>query len=109
MARLTYKYRLYPTAEQREKMESWLEKLRWLYNIALAERRNNWRYRGCSVSGHEQRMNLPGLKRRKPDFEAVHSQVLQNALIRLDRAFENFFRRMREGARKPGYPRFKSA
>jgi putative transposase len=54
-------------------------------------------------------MNLPGLKRRKPDFEGVHSQVLQNALIRLDRAFENFFRRMREGARKPGYPRLKGA
>lgn len=109
MARLTYKYRIYPTAKQREKMEGWLEKLRWLYNTALAERRNNWRYRGRSVRGYEQRMNLPALKRREPQFEEVHSQVLQNALIRLDRAFESFFRRVREGARKPGYPRFKSA
>jgi putative transposase len=109
MTRLTYKYRIYPTTKQREKMEGWLEKLRWLYNTALTERRNNWRYRGRSVRGHEQRMNLPALKKREPQFGEVHSQVLQNTLIRLDRAFENFFRRVREGTRKPGYPRFKSA
>lgn len=107
MVRLTYKYRLYPTVGQREKMEDWLEKLRWLYNAALIERSNNWRYRGRPVSGHEQRMNLPALKKHKPQFKEVHSQVLQNALIRLDHAFENFFRRMREGAQKPGYPRLK--
>jgi putative transposase len=108
VALLTYKYRIYPTVEQREKMEGWLEKLRWLYNTALVERRNNWRYRGRVVRGHEQRMNLPALKKRKPQFKELHSQVLQNALIRLDRAFENFFRKLREGAKRPGYPRFKS-
>jgi putative transposase len=108
VAQQTYKYRLYPTAEQQEKMEGWLEKLRWLYNTALVERRNNWRYRGRLVHGHEQRTNLPALKERSPQFKEVHSQVLQNTLVRLDRAFENFFRRVREGAKKPGYPRLKS-
>jgi len=108
VSRLTYRYRIYPTVEQREEMEGWLEKLRWLYNTALIERRNNWRYRGHVVRGHEQRRNLPSLKRRKPQFKEIHSQVLQNTLIRLDRAFENFFRRTREGAKKPGYPRLKS-
>ncbi len=107
MVWLTYKYRLYPTVQQREKMEGWLEKLRWLYNAALVERRDNWRYRGRPVGGHEQRMNLPALKRHEPRFKEVHSQVLQNALIRLDRAFESYFRRMREGTKKPGYPRLK--
>ena len=53
-------------------------------------------------------MNLPALKRRKPQFKEIHSQVLENMLIRLDRAFENFFRRVRQGAKKPGYPRLKS-
>ena len=52
MARLTYRYRIYPTIEQREKMEGWLEKLRWLHNAALAERKNDWRHRGRSVGGY---------------------------------------------------------
>lgn len=37
----------------------------------------------------------------------VHSQVLQDALKRLDKAFEAFFRRVKAGE-KPGYPRFRS-
>ena len=37
----------------------------------------------------------------------VHSQVLQDVLKRLDKAFDAFFRRIREG-QKAGYPRFRS-
>ena len=36
----------------------------------------------------------------------VHSQVLQDVLRRLDRAFAGFFRRVKAGG-APGYPRFK--
>ena len=38
----------------------------------------------------------------------IHSQVLQDVLTRLDRAFQAFFRRIREG-QTPGYPRFQGA
>jgi putative transposase len=37
----------------------------------------------------------------------VHSQVLQNVALRLQRSFDNFFTGIKEG-RKAGYPRFKS-
>src|SRR6476660_7302085 len=39
------------------------------------------------------------------EYGEVHSQVLQDVVLRVDRAFEAFFRRMREG-QTPGYPRF---
>ncbi|MCF8010475.1 MAG: transposase, partial [Clostridiales bacterium] len=37
---------------------------------------------------------------------AVHSQVVQEVLFRVERAFNNFFRRVQAGE-KPGYPRYK--
>ena len=37
----------------------------------------------------------------------MHSQVLQDVLKRLDRAFQNFFRRVKNGDDEAGYPRFK--
>lgn len=40
-------------------------------------------------------------------MQQIHSQVLQDVLRRLDKAFQNFFRRVKSGE-KPGYPRFKS-
>lgn len=108
MTTLVYRYRLYPTRRQEEKMNGWLESLRWLYNTALAERRYEWRYKGRYVSGNRQRAALPLLKQRKREFGAIHSQVLQDVIFRLDRAFVAFFRRVREGGCKPGYPRFRS-
>jgi putative transposase len=44
----------------------------------------------------EQQNNLPALKTRKPEFAGIYSQVLQDALRRLDKAFANFFHRVAE-------------
>jgi putative transposase len=38
----------------------------------------------------------------------VQSQVLQNVAVRIDLAFQGFFRRVRAGE-KLGYPRFRGA
>jgi putative transposase len=39
------------------------------------------------------------------EYRDIHSQVLQDVLTRLDRAFHAFFRRVQAG-KTPGYPRF---
>src|SRR5262249_40466362 len=44
----------------------------------------------------------------RPEYRDIHSQVLQDVLTRLDRAFQTYFRRIREGW-TPGYPRCHSA
>ena len=59
------------------------------------------------MRGHERHTNLPALKKRKPQFKGVRSQILQNALVRLDLAFDNLLHRMREGVKTLGYPRVK--
>lgn len=53
-------------------------------------------------------MLLPLLKEERPALEGVHSQVLQNVVDRLDKAFQSFFRRCKKGE-KPGFPRFRGA
>lgn len=54
-----------------------------------------------------QQNNLPSLKKSRPWFTSVYSQVLQNVLRRVDFAYENFYRRLREGREKVGFPKFR--
>ena len=76
-----------------------------LYNAALEERRGAWRWEGRSVSRIDQQKELTGW-----DHPVLRFGVwpARGTLLRLDRAFAGFFRRVRAG-QKPGYPRFKSA
>ena len=103
----TYKYRLYPSKAQVRKLEATLDLCRELYNGALRERRDAWRIRRISINYHAQAVQLPEIKSVRPEFDLVHSQVLQETLKRLDQAFAAFFRRLKKGE-KPGYPRFRS-
>ena len=105
--RKSYKYRIYPTKSQVKTLEKWLDLSRELYNSALEERRESWKEK-ISTSYNKQAKDLPELKKTRPEYKEVHSQVLQQNLIRLDRAFQSFFKRVKNGE-KPGYPRFKSA
>jgi len=80
---------------------------RTLYNAALVQRITAWKGNRHSVSFFDQKKELPSLKRAFPEYKEVGSQVLQNVLERLDRAYQGFFRRL-NGSDKPGFPRFKS-
>ena len=100
MAVLTFRYRLYPTRAQEVKLFEWLESLRLLYNFALAERRDAYNTQKRTIAVYEQKRSLPDLKKRFLRYTDIHSQVLQDTLFRLDKAFKRFF----AGS---GYPRFK--
>ncbi len=77
-----------------------------LYNTSLAERKDAWQTHQRSVTYYEQATQLKAAKKTNPFLKAVHSQVLQDTLRRLDKTFKNFFRRLKKGE-KAGYPRFK--
>jgi putative transposase len=103
--RKTFKYKLYPTPQQEQTMAFVLRRCRELYNAALQERRDAWHKCGKSITAAHQCAQLPFIKAVRPEYHDVHSQVLQEALRRLDRAFQAFFRRVQAGE-EPGYPRF---
>jgi putative transposase len=102
----TLVYKLRPTPSQAVLLTETVETCRHLYNHALAERKTAKHSRGESIGFARQCANLPALKRESPYLGRVHSQVLQDVLHRVDRAFQAFFRRVKAGE-KPGYPRFK--
>lgn len=105
--RKTYQFRIYPTSKQITLLERWLGLCCETYNAALDERKSAYRMAGRSLSYTHQCAELPQCKEVRPELGEVPAQVLQDAVKRVDRAFEDFFRRVEEG-QKPGYPRFKS-
>ncbi|WP_053958342.1 RNA-guided endonuclease InsQ/TnpB family protein [Sulfobacillus thermosulfidooxidans] len=105
--RKTYKYRLYPTKEQEAKIQFTLERCRLLYNRLLDERRVAYNTDKTTLNYYNQANTLTERKKYIPALKQVHSQVLQDVVKRLDKAFQAFFRRVKTGE-KPGYPRFKS-
>src|SRR6266567_5397399 len=102
-----FQYRLFPTKKQTTAFEQVLEECRWLYNETLAYRKDAWEQRKARVSWYESKARIPLLKQERPTLKQVHSQVLQNVTERVELAFQAFFRRLREDAQEPGYPRFK--
>lgn len=59
-----------------------------------------------SVTYYQQKAELAEIRQIREDCAAVHSQVLQEVILRVHRTFQAFFRRVQHGE-KPGYPRFK--
>jgi len=107
--RRAYLYRLYPDRGQSNKLDWTLNRCRELYNAALEERREAYRMCGISVGYYDQKRQLPAIKEVRPEYKQIGSQVLQDVTARLDKAFQAFFKRVRQGVdgKKIGYPRFK--
>lgn len=104
--RLAYKFRLYPTKEQTERLEHSLNLLRDFYNAALQERRNAWRLNRIRITCFDQIKQISEIRKLNTDYMAVQARTMQQPLRALDKAFKAFFRRIKSGD-KPGYPRFK--
>ncbi len=103
----TYKYRLYPTRKQTEKLEWTLETCRILYNSALVDRNRHYEETDKGLSRIDQQKILVRDKKNIEYLMNIHSQVLQDVLFRVEKAYKAFFRRIKEKNGKAGYPRFK--
>jgi putative transposase len=119
MFNLIYEFKLKPTTAQVTTFTEWLEQCRKVYNYALAERKDWVNSRkspiNCCSIKHEyiipadvpapnyssQCENLTQAKKNIPVLKQVHSQVLQQTLKRLQKAFEGMWENGR------GFPRFK--
>jgi len=96
----TYRYKLDPNCKQKLLLAQMLDVCRELYNIGLEQRK------GQHIGQYEQMRQLTELRGEFSEYKSVHVHVLQNVIKKLNRSFENFFRRCKEGG-KPGFPRFK--
>ena len=104
--RKSFQFRLRPTKKQAKLLKEQLEECRWLYNELLSQRKLAYEELEMPLSKYQQSMFLPYLKEERPTLVKVYSQVLQNVVDRLDKAFQSFFRRCKS-KEKPGFPRFR--
>ena len=107
MERRKVSFKLYPNAEQAERLSAWLRLHCELYNAALQERIEAYRKAGKSISYFDQQNVLPEIKAARPELAELGSHALQQTLRKLDLAFQAFFRRVKAG-QTPGFPRFKA-
>ena len=68
LIRKAYRYRLYPTRSQDDKLDRVLSRCRDLYNAALYQRREAYRVSKIGVSYCMQQNELPALKKEHPQF-----------------------------------------
>jgi len=81
---------------------------RWAYNWALSASKSEYESTGKRPSAYDLIRRLTQLKRTEEFswLSEVSKQAPQYAVHNLDKAFQNFFRRVKAG-KKPGYPKFK--
>jgi putative transposase len=103
-----FQFVLQPTVKQRQVLERLLVEQCRLYNAALEERRGAWRWERRPVTRFEQYRTLTGLCGQEPALMAYGVTVARGTLLRLDRAFQAFFRRTKAG-QASGFPRFRSS
>ena len=103
-----FKFKLKPTELQRADCLRFAGARRFIFNRGLDQRQKAFEATGKSPSYFDQNKELTFLKETTETswLKEIHSQVLQQGLKDLDRAFQNFFRRVKRGE-KPGHPRFK--
>ncbi len=125
-----FQYKLLPSTKARQEIDRWLDMLRYQYNYLLADRFNWWQYNradcvipqgefcqiACSIGSqvlrdnpdyHSQSATLPQLKKDRPWYKDIYSQVLQDAVKRVKLAFDRYTQGDLKGKRS-GRPRFKS-
>lgn len=100
-----YKYRIYPTDEQKVLFAKTFGCCRFVYNWALNLKITAYKERKETL-GNVYLTNLmkSELKAEHDWLNEVNSQSLQSALRNLDTAYTNFFR----NTKAVGFPRFKS-
>jgi putative transposase len=100
----SYKYRIYPTVEQTQKLEQFFGATRFIYNWGLEQKTKQYQQDRKSISYFRLTQELTKLKKQEEFgwLKSIYSQSLQASLKNLDKAFINFFRKNSD------FPKFKA-
>ena len=104
MLRVGFKFRIYPTTEQKQAFTCHFGCGRWVYNWALTKMREHYDETKKTLSRSELQKQLVALKKTEEHhwLRDVNSQTLLSELLNLERAYKNFF------AQRAKFPRYKS-
>lgn len=100
---ISYKYRIYPKQNQIQTLFGMFSKSKEIYNELLTLNIETYKKTGKGVRKFDYNYHTKGR-------EGLHSQVIQNISDRVNKAFQNFFRRVKDkSCKEKGFPRFKSS
>lgn len=103
----SYKFRIYPSATQAQQIQRTFGCCRFVWNYYLAMRKEIYEQDGKTMNYYDCSKDMTQLKKNLAWLKEVDATALQSSLQNLDTAYQNFFRRVKQG-QKPGYPKFKS-
>lgn len=97
-----YKYRIYPTEEQKVLFAKTFGCVRYIYNWALDKRNKLYKEEKKSISRRALQDELVGVLKKEYDWlTKVNAQSLLYALVQVDESFKRFFKK------EAAYPTFK--
>jgi putative transposase len=100
--------KMYPNREQERQLNECLDVCHDMYNGLLEYCIEMHKEGGKHPSAYDLEKLLPDMKKADPKLKTVYSQVLYDVCVRLSRAFDGFFRRVKEDPEHAGFPRFRS-
>ena len=103
----SYKFRIYPNKIQENLIQRTFGCCRFVFNHYLARRKELYEQNGKTMNYCDCAGDMTQLKKELEWLKEVDATALQSSLRDLDAAYQNFFRRVKQG-QNPGYPRFKS-
>ena len=103
----SYKFRIYPSATQAQQIQRTFGCCRFVWNYYLAMRKEIYEQDRKTMNYYDCSKDMTQLKKTLLWLREVDTSALQSSLQNLDAAYQNFFRRVKQG-QNPGYPKFKS-
>jgi len=108
MTEKAFKFRLCPDENQKIQLAKTFGSCRFVYNNYLAKRIELYKTEQKSMNYNACSADLTILKKEKEWLKEIDKFALQNSLKDLDRAYQNFFREIKNGNKDQGFPKFKS-
>ena len=88
IVKTTYKFRAYPSANQKEILNRQMYLSKEIYNLLLNQSRSYYKETKKTLTEYRMNVWLTKLKKEMPEFNELHSQVLQNISKRVSDAYK---------------------
>ncbi|MEH6946943.1 RNA-guided endonuclease TnpB family protein [Bacillus sp. JJ634] len=105
---LNQKYEIFPTEEQREMLDRWLQYCRQTYNSALLDKERKYKQSKEPYNRYDMQKQQTLDKKEYPFLKEIPSQPLQEVFVRLKKAFDYFFRKNAKYPKQKKYKEYTS-
>lgn len=90
---INQKYEMFPTEKQKETLDRWLQYCRQTYNSALLDKERKYKQSKEPYNRYDMQEQQTLDKKKYPFLKEIPSQPLQEVFVRLQKTFDNFFRK----------------